>query len=135
MALLDIAPAAFKQGKIVSSTGFLKCKQSNYESKTSKDGLSTNHWLSFQVVEAGEYEGLNIPWCVNEKGLDPSMGAPGMKLVREYLGANGINVDENTGLKLDFGAANGNIFYVYVQPGKSNKGQNINEVAGFKPND
>lgn len=62
-------------GKTPVVPKFYRLKAMEFTEKASRDGDSTNFWGEFVVVEDGEFSGLKVRHCFNEKALQYAGGA------------------------------------------------------------
>lgn len=63
------------QGKTPITPGWYKLEVGEFSERASKDGDSTNFWGEFKITQDGDFSGLQLRHCFNEKALAYAGGA------------------------------------------------------------
>ena len=63
------------QGKAPITPGWYRMEVKDFVEKMAKDNESTNFWGTFQIVQDGEFSGLEVRHCFSEKALQYAGGA------------------------------------------------------------
>ena len=63
------------EGKQPITPGWYRLEVKDFVEKMAKDNESTNFWGTFQIVQDGEFSGLEVRHCFSEKALQYTGGA------------------------------------------------------------
>lgn len=123
-----LTPDDLKKGDLVKP-GWYPAEIVEYKEAAAKTDQSTNCYFNFKVIAEGDARGVSPNAMFNEKAL-----GFGKNLWRTL----GFPYDPKTGFELStelFEQTVGHKLQIYIKRGKSDKGNEFNEVADFRPLD
>lgn len=122
-----VTPDDLKRGDLVEEAGWYPAEITKYEEKPAETDGSTNCIFSFKILEPEKYKGISPNKLFSEKALGfgknlwKSMNVPFDKAKGYELSSELFQSFVNKKVK------------IYVKRGKSNKGNEFNDIADFQP--
>lgn len=120
-----VTPDDLKKGDLVEPSWY-PVEISSYEEKPADTDKSTNAIFHVKILD-GPFKGVSPRFQFNEKALG---------FGKEFYKTMNIPFDTEKGYVLStdvFRALVGSKLEIYIKRGVSNKGNEFNEVAGFRP--